>query len=220
MLCVVLALPLVACSKDGTDVEGFDRSKEYKITFDVGDEAREAGVRNQRPVTVKGGQTIGDDFYTPFWPGHTFGGWFDGNQQFFKETKVGRDWNLLAKWADDSAQEEIAQQYESQISSWDQPGHLYIHYKRAGHSETEQDKAYKGSGPEYDNKDLSIQDSALYSDWGLWLWPTNGETAYNGKTYSYEGVLFYPSKIDASGAVYDILLYHDYARGGWYEDTL
>ncbi|MDE7463402.1 MAG: hypothetical protein K2M48_00090, partial [Clostridiales bacterium] len=230
VLCVVLALPLAACSKNGTgDLGGpgggtVDTSKEYKITFDIGDEARAAGLNSYPEQKVKGGSVIGYFPTPPNFGNYTFAGWFDGNNQFLKDTKVTRNWNLKAKWNDNSALAEAAAKYEANISSWDEDGHLYIHYKRSGHNESDQGKKYGNGneGPEYDDPNKAIKDSAAYSDWGLWLVPRNGETEYNGDPdyFTYEGVLFYPAKIDESGAVYDILLDHTYTRGGWDENTL
>ena len=46
VLCAVLALPLAACSKGsaGGDVTSGNKNKEFTIRFDIGDEARAAGV--------------------------------------------------------------------------------------------------------------------------------------------------------------------------------
>lgn len=232
ILCAVFALPLAACSKDGSgggDVKPVDPNKEYKVTFDVGQEAAACGLKNPKTQTVMHGKTIA---YLPSaaynsddnggkYENHTLLGWFDGKEQLTRETKITRNWNVKARWQDDGAQEEEAQKYEANISSWDQPGHLYIHYKRAGHTEADQGKKYDGNGPEYDDPNKAIK-SDVYGDWGLWLFPTNGPLDKDGNEsyYSYEGVLFYPSKIDESGAVYDILLDHTYTKGGWDENTL
>ena len=221
VLCAVLALPLAACSKGsaGGDNTTVNSNKEYTVKFDVTAEARAAGVNQAPAQKVKHGQTL-VYFPTPSgWEGHTFDGWFDGNKQLTADTKITRNWTAVARWTDDSQANEAAQAYESTISSWDEPGHLYIHYKRAGHSASDEGKTYNGNGPEYDEPSKAIKNDR-YGDWGLWLWPTNGETEYQGVTYSYEGILFYPSKIDASGAVYDILLDHTYTKGGWDEDEL
>ncbi|MCH5161973.1 MAG: hypothetical protein J1G38_00595 [Clostridiales bacterium] len=226
VLCAVLALPLVACEKDGASgtVKPGDSNKEYTVTFDIGDDARAAGVSYNYPAQkVKSGKTLSDKDYfypRPTWDDdHPFEGWYEGNNALYNTTKITRDWNVVAKWGDAAADREAAEKYESNISSWDEAGHLYIHYKRAGHAEANQGKKYNGDGPEYDDPQKAIKDD-LYGDWGLWLWPTNGALEENGTTYSYEGILFYPSKIDESGAVYDILLDHTYTKGGWNENTL
>lgn len=224
VLCVVLALPLVACSKNGASGEGPKpgSKKEYTVTFDVGDEAKAAGVSNPNPITVNNGQSLRDankPFPSRTWKDHKFDGWYEGKDQFTRDTKLTRDWHVTAKWTDNSQQAAIAEAYEKNISNWDEAGHLYIHYKRAGHNVDDQGKTYNGTGPEYDDEQKAIS-STLYGDWGLWLWPTNGEKVYQGTTLSYEGIVFYPSKIDESGAVYDILLNHTYTKGGWDENTL
>lgn len=232
VLCCVLALPLVACGKNSSDNGGGgggdNGNKEYTVKFDIGEEARAAGVIQAPAQKVKHGNPLGF-FPTPnntandgskIYKDHTFAGWFDGSSQLLRETPITRNWTVKAKWTSDAEQNEAAEKYEAAISSWDEPGHLYIHYKRSGHNQTDEGKKYDGNGPEYDDPAKAIK-SDTYDDWGLWLFPINGslDSATQKDFYSYEGILFYPSKIDESGAVYDVLLDHTYTKGGWNEDT-
>ncbi len=100
-----------------------------------------------------------------------------------------------------------AQKYEQNLD-WGEKNHLYIHYLRGSHSESEQGKVNSATAPAYSSQ----IDSKVYGDWGLWVWeyfPTNSE-----------GRAFFPMKIDESGAVYDIDLSATYNDAGWNEATL
>lgn len=215
VLCMVLALPLAACGKKGTNTPtpgpGPDNSdKTYTITFDLGPEHPHRTDPNYKPIdkTVKHGEKI-DFLATPADFGdYVFDGWYENNVRFTTDTVVTKNWNLTAKWGDASALNEEARAYESNIETWDQPGHLYIHYKRYDHKASEQSTAgtpTNGVAPKYDN----AISSDVYGDWGLWIWPKNEE-----------GRLFNPAWIDVSGAVYDILLDNTYDDAGWDENTL
>ncbi len=223
VLCAIMMFSLVACSKAGpSDApiggpgDDFDPTKEYTVTFSVGAEAEAAGVTIPSRLatqTAKGGETIWAMPTPSKYEGYTFVGWYEGNEQFTETTRIGRDWHCVATWRSQAEADAEAQAYEDNISSWDKPGHLYIHYKRFDHNQAEEGRVNPASGPEYDDEAGKI-DSAIYSDWGLWVWPTNGpEGEYK------EGILFNPAKIDLSGAVYDVLLDHTYAKGGWDETT-
>lgn len=103
--------------------------------------------------------------------------------------------------------DEAAQKYEQNLD-WGEKNHLYIHYLRGSHSESEQGKVNSATAPAYSSQ----IDSKVYGDWGLWVWeyfPTNSE-----------GRAFFPMKIDESGAVYDIDLSDTYNDAGWNEATL
>lgn len=102
---------------------------------------------------------------------------------------------------------EVAQKYEQSLN-WGEKNHLYIHYLRGAHSESEQGTVNPATKPGYSDQ----IDSKVYGDWGLWVWeyfPTNSE-----------GRAFFPMKIDESGAVYDIDLSAVYTDAGWNEATL
>ncbi|MDE6676878.1 MAG: hypothetical protein K2K12_04110, partial [Clostridia bacterium] len=101
---------------------------------------------------------------------------------------------------------ETAQKYEENLN-WGKAGHLYVHYLRGNHSESEQGRENSSKAPDYSEQ----INSRVYGDWGLWVWeyfPTNSE-----------GRAFYPMKIDESGAVYDIDLTATYNDAGWDEVT-
>ncbi|MDE7329797.1 MAG: hypothetical protein K2N30_01705 [Clostridia bacterium] len=103
--------------------------------------------------------------------------------------------------------DEVAREYEQNLT-WGEKNHLYIHYLRGSHIEEEQGTVNGASKPDYSSQ----INSRVYGDWGLWCWeyfPTNSE-----------GRAFFPMKIDASGAVYDIDLAASYSDAGWNEATL
>ena len=111
------------------------------------------------------------------------------------------DLTLKAEWQTD-VDSEIAMKYEQELT-WGEENHLYVHYLRGAHSESEQGKTNDAEKPDYSTQ----IDSEIYGDWGLWVWeyfPVNSE-----------GRAFYPMKIDESGAVYDIDLTATYNDGGW-----
>lgn len=97
---------------------------------------------------------------------------------------------------------EEAAKYERELN-WGQENHLYLHYLRGAHSEAEEGRANTAAAPNYSGQ----INSSVYSDWGLWAWdsfPNN-----------LEGRTFFPMKIDASGAVYDVDLTATYHDAGW-----
>ncbi len=213
VLCVVLALPLVACSKSGTGGKGGGggdggNGTTHTVTFDIGDEAEAAGVMAYDPIEVKDAHTIAeeeiptpDDYGTM-----VFQYWEMPDGKAFGPTiKIKSDLVLTAYYIDYSQQQEEGAEYEKTIKDWAQPGHLYIHYKRYSHSTAEEGVTNTGA-PEY-NTELTEEQSPTYYDWGLWAWPQNED----GRTFN-------AMKVDKSGAVYDILLDHDYNDAGWDSD--
>lgn len=218
VLCAVLALPLAACGKKGTNPSNKpgpdpddpgDPDTTYTITFDLGPEHPNRYDASFKPVdkTVKHGETISFLATPADFDDYTFVGWYENGVMFTKETVVTRNWSLTAKWGSSAEIEAEAKKYEDAIPSWSQSGHLYIHYKRYDHKTSEETTAgtpVNGVAPDYSN---SIT-SDVYNDWGLWAWPKNGD-----------GRLFNAAWLDASGAVYDILLDHTYNDAGWDGDN-
>ena len=209
VLCAILTFSVFACSKapgggaNGDD-ETVDPTVEYTVSFDVGADARAAGVSDPESVKVNGGGIIGE-MPSPVWEGYVLNGWYDGETLVGGSTRIAKNMTLVAKWVSQDEIDELIAQYENSLTAdngW-QPGHLYIHYKRYDHSTSEQGKNNTGA-PEYND----TIGSPVYDDWGLWLWPKNDE-----------GRLFHPWRIDVSGAVYDVLLDHTYNDAGFDSDT-
>lgn len=206
LLCVVIAIVMMlgvvlpACSVDP------DEDTKYTVSFDVGSEAKAAGVSNPESQQIeKGGKAVQPTIGA--WNGHTLIGWYNGSSQWdFSADTVESDTTLKAEWKT-AVDAETALKYEQNLT-WGEADHLYIHYLRGAHSQSEQGTVNDASKPGYSTQ-IS---SNVYGDWGLWVWeyfPTNSE-----------GRAFYPMKIDESGAVYDIDLKATYNDAGWNEATL
>ncbi len=197
---MLLGIALPACKKKPTT------KSEYTVSFNVGDDAAAAGVSTPESQTVKrDGKVVQPT--VDAWEGHELIGWYKGSAQWdFTTDTVTSDMTLKAEWKKDVSAE-VAKKYEENLN-WGVKDHLYIHYLRGAHSESEQGKTNNAAAPDY----ATQIDSSVYGDWGLWVWeyfPVNSE-----------GRAFYPMKIDESGAVYDIDLKADYSDGGWNEATL
>ncbi len=223
VLCAIMSFSVVACSKNGTGKPSGDdpsidipdvpddpidpddpddpnkddppKPSVFTVTFDVGDTARENGITDPAAVKVESGKTISPLPQPDNYGSYVFNGWFAGEAQFTASTAVYSDMTLIAKWV-------VESEYEKNID-WAEPGHLYIHYYRYKHSKDDEGTTNAGA-PDY----TGAIDSEEYGDRGLWLWPKNGE-----------GRLFNAARIDESGAVYDILIDHDYTDGGWDADS-
>lgn len=195
---------IISCDNENNPVNTPDGDK-FTVSFDVGSGAREAGVTTPASQTVeKGGKVVQPT--ADAWQGHTLVGWNYGSERWdFSAMTVSEDMVLTAEW-DVVVDLDAAQKYERDLT-WGKPGHLYVHYLRGAHSESEQGKLNGAKAPEYSTQ----IDSDVYGDWGLWAWeyiPRNSE-----------GRAFYPMKIDESGAVYDIDLTAEYSDGGWDSET-
>lgn len=210
VLCAILTFSVFACSKapggkgDGGGGDGVDPTAEYTVSFDVGADARAAGLSDPEPVKVNGGGIIGT-MPSPTWEGYVLNGWYDGDTLVGGSTAITKNMTLVAKWTSQAQIDQEIAEYENSLTAangWE-AGHLYIHYKRYDHSTSEQTKVNTGA-PDYN----SVIGSPVYDDWGLWLWPKNDE-----------GRLFHPWRIDVSGAVYDVLLDHTYTDAGFDSDT-
>ncbi|MCH5157503.1 MAG: InlB B-repeat-containing protein [Clostridiales bacterium] len=175
-----------------------DEKTKYTVSFDVGSAARAAGVRTPESQQVEEGGTAVQPTIDA-WSGHTLTGWYKGTKAWnFSTDTVNSDITLTAEW-EVAVDSEKAQQYEQNLT-WGEKGHLYVHYLRGAHLENEEGTVNTATAPNYSTQ---IKSDA-YGDWGLWVWPPNGD-----------GRSFYPSKIDASGAVYDIDLTATYNDAGW-----
>ena len=174
-------------------------SNTFTVTFDVGSEARAAGVSTPKSQKVASGDKVVQPTVDA-WEGHAVDGWFNGSTQWnFSTDTVTSNITLTASWGEGL----VADNAYEQALTWGQAGHLYIHYLRGAHDPDEEGTVNSASAPGYSTQIAS----EVYGDWGLWAWeyvPTNSE-----------GRAFYPSKIDASGAVYDIDLTAIYNDAGW-----
>lgn len=209
VLAVVLALGLLAGCADNTPTNVVDPGQQgpasYTVTFDVGAEATAAGVSTPSKQVVKSGSTAVEPVID-YWAAHELIGWYNGGTQWsFSTDTVTSDITLEAQWRTVQSAD-VAATYEKNLI-WGEEGHLYVHYLRGAHSESEEGTYNTSAAPDYSGQ----IDSAVYGDWGLWVWeyfPTNSE-----------GRAFYPAWIDESGAVYDIDLTATYSDAGWNETT-
>ncbi|MBD5132616.1 MAG: hypothetical protein HDT28_08550 [Clostridiales bacterium] len=206
ILCFVLALPLIACNKDargdGEDDPGTSDRKTYTITFVLSAEDKAGGAQlGSESMTVSQGKSVSDDNKTlpqPTYARHKFEGWFNGETKIDDKTIISGNITVTAKFVEAQVSD-----YDKNISTWSKPGHLYIHYLRGDHKESEEvtpSATLSADAPDYNN----AVKSTVYEDWGLWLWPKNEE-----------GRLFNAAWIDESGAVYDVELAHTYNDAGW-----
>lgn len=214
LLCAVMSLSMLACGNidvpnggggDNNDPPTPGGTTTYTVIFDIGEEAKAAGVKIY-PMTkdVNKNAKLGDlPTVSGTYPGYVLTGWKDAQgTAYTADSRINADVTLKAVWESSAQREE----YEKKISSWAQPGHLYIHYKRFKHNENNNTTAPPAAGvaagnPEYN----SAIDSTVYADWGLWAWPKKNA---NGR-------LFNAAWVDESGAVYDVLLDHEYTDCGW-----
>ena len=205
LLCILVAFIMLfgvvfanGCTPAGSNN---GNSSGYTVTFDVGAEARAAGVKNPQSQKVEKGEKVVQPTVDA-WEGHTLTAWYRGAIKWdFSTNTVSSNMTLTAEWEAEIT-DELAKQYEENLT-WGEEGHLYVHYLRGTHLESENGKINSAKAPGYSTQ----IDSAVYGDWGLWAWeyePHNGE-----------GRAFYPMKIDESGAVYDIKLNETYNDAGW-----
>lgn len=205
VLAFVLTLGLVTGCNDTPQPPEPAGSASYTVTFDVGSEATAAGVSTPSKQVVKNGSTAVEPVID-YWESHELIGWYHGNTEWsFSTDTVTEDVTLTASWRTIQAAN-VAEIYEKNLG-WGEENHLYVHYLRGAHDVSEEGKVNTASSPTY----ATQIDSAVYGDWGLWVWeyfPTNSE-----------GRAFYPMQIDESGAVYDIDLNAIYFDAGWNETT-
>ena len=199
---MMFACIFTGCKSRGNNGEhGNGGGTEYTVAFDVGDDARAAGVTDPESQKVKKGEKAVQPTVDA-WEGYSLSGWYNGSTAWnFSTDTVNSNLTLKAEWSMD-IDDEVARLYEKNLT-WGEAGHFYVHYLRGAHDATENGKTNEASAPHY----ATQIDSAVYGDWGLWVWemvPSNGE-----------GRAFYPMKIDESGAVYDIDLTVTYNDAGW-----
>jgi glycosidase len=144
----ITSFTLLACNK----IE----SLYYTVTFDAN-----GGVGNIDPVVVEEGSKIKSPLATSslFHPQNlAFNGWAKDslgvNAWNFKYDVVNEDTTLYATWIDES-------NYMDSVTSWANPGYLYLHYLR------------------YEN---TVED---YNLWNLWIWAF-APLRYEGKTAEFE----------------------------------
>ena len=215
-LSLILALGCLAGCNDNTPQPvGPDDSApavNYTVKFDVGAEASAAGVKTPADQTVKNGSTAVEpaaeyEATSTWWQTHELVGWTRSSADWdFSNDKVTDNITLTAQWQSTEANNTAAE-YEEKLEkgqfSWVQENHLYVHYLKGA-----DDPAEHGTvNPAKDTHYATQIESAVYGDWGLWVWeytPVNSE-----------GRAFYPALLDESGAVYDIDLTADYNDAGW-----
>lgn len=212
ILCAILSFSLVACTKspaggggDGDGGDDIDPTIEHVVKFDIGEDALAEGLKAIKPQGVYHNATVKDIPNPGTRKEHSFGGWFDGSVQLTSSLKITKDTTFTAKWVSKAEQDAAAAAYEENLKSWSENGHLYIHYKRYGHVESEEGTVTNTGKPDYKNR-IS---SAEYNKWGAWIWEKKQNI---GRTFN-------AAKIDMSGAVYDIDLNHTGYVGGWDEKT-
>lgn len=197
---MLFSLVFAGCKPSGSKSGG----KEYTVSFDVGEDARTAGVKNPEKQKVKKGEKAVQPTVDA-WDNHSLLGWYNGSAEWdFSVDTVSSNLTLKAEWATE-IDDEVARRYEENLT-WGEEGHLYVHYLRGAHDATENGKLNTAQAPGYSTQ----IDSPVYGDWGLWVWPLVPHD---------EGRAFYPMKIDESGAVYDIDLNATYNDAGWNADT-
>ena len=213
-LSLILALGCLAGCGGSGDPSGSENTPavNYTVKFDVGAEASAAGVKTPADQTVKNGSTAVEpaaeyEANSTWWQTHELVGWTRSSADWdFSNDKVTDNITLTAQWQSTEANNTAAE-YEAKLEggqfSWVQANHLYVHYLKGA-----DDPAEHGIVNPAKNTHYATQiDSAVYGDWGLWVWeytPVNSE-----------GRAFYPARIDESGAVYDIDLTATYTDAGW-----
>lgn len=206
LLCAIMGLSVFACGTIETPGGGGGTGVICTVIFD----ANAPDVESPAAIQVAKGKSMGALMPTLQRVGYQFDGWYNGSKQYTSTTPINDTMlTLTARWKSNEDVSKDALAYENNISSWAQPGHLYIHYKRFNHDKTEQvtpPTTGKGSGaPDY----KSASSSNAYKDWGVWSWPKKNA---NGR-------LFNAAWVDESGAVYDIDLTATYNDCGWNENT-
>ncbi len=218
--CIALSLILAfgclaGCGEEPTQPVGPDDTVptvNYTVKFDVGAEASAAGVKTPADQTVKSGSTAVEpaaeyEADSTWWQTHELVGWAKNSADWdFSNDKVTDNMTLTAQWQSTEANNTAAE-YEEKLEKgqfgWVQENHLYVHYLKGSDDPSEHGTV----NPAQDTHYATQIESAVYGDWGLWVWeytPVNSE-----------GRAFYPALLDESGAVYDIDLTADYNDAGW-----
>ncbi len=215
-LSLILALGCFAgCGEKetpGPDVPDNTPTANYTVKFDVGAEASAAGVKTPADQTVKKGSTAVEpaaeyEADSTWWQTHELVGWTRSSADWdFSNDKVTDNMTLTAQWQSTEANNTAAD-YEAKLGGgqfgWVQEDHLYVHYLKGSDDPAEHGTVNPAKDTHYDTQ----IDSAVYGDWGLWVWEYNPVNS--------EGRAFYPAFLDESGAVYDIDLTATYNDAGW-----
>ncbi len=212
-LALILALGCLSGCGDNTPDQPVDPDKptttNYTVTFDVGEDARNGGVKTPGAQIVMSGSTaveptIEYEAASTWWRDYELTGWNKGSTAWdFKTGKVTEDMTLTAQWRENESGN-IAEEYEENLT-WGEVGHLYVHYLKGSDDANERGTVNPSGSTQYDQP----IDSEVYGDWGLWVWN------YLPANVTSEGRAFYPAKLDESGAVYDIDLNATYTDAGW-----
>ncbi|MDE6201098.1 MAG: InlB B-repeat-containing protein [Clostridiales bacterium] len=130
------------------------------VTFNVGRDARLAGVYNPAAVTVAAGSTISEPQLTR--DGYTLSGWYvenDNTKWNFSVNTVTTNTTLFAKWTAGGSSGGTAIDYTPTMTN---NNTLYIHYLRNDNS---------------------------YDGWAVWVWTTGGGTRYSSVAVDTSGTV-------------------------------
>ena len=162
---------------------------QYRMNFYTG-----SGATQPETIVAKEGDKV-EAPATPQMARHTFAGWYTDYGTFDNEyvfgTMPGANVTLYAKWIAAANDDEVAD-YEAQLNTTSQEGHMYVHYLRFNNDPDE------------------------YEPLNLWVWPEY-ET---GRTFDWNrdesGKIIVD---DIAGATCDIDLTKKYADAGKDEHT-
>lgn len=153
--------------------------KQYTITLE------ENGGSKVNDVTAIEGTSI--TLPTPVKNNYSFQGWYYDEEltnKFELDVMPSNNVTLYAKWKEITSDD--LSDYEKELNSYSEPGHLYIHYKRFTHTEED------------------------YAKWNLWVWAKN-KTGREFEWMTIDGNVRYD---DFGGAVCDVDLTKTYTDGG------
>ena len=99
LLCAIMSLSMLACGNIDAPNPGPSGDKTYTVTFDIGDDAIDAGVSLEfETKSVNAGLLLGALPKVGEYEGHTFGGWYFGSTQYTASSIINSDITLTAKW--------------------------------------------------------------------------------------------------------------------------
>lgn len=182
----MLTTLLVACSGGNTQSNNPSNNQDngmtaqYKITF------FEDGGSDVQDIVASEGSNI--TLPTPTKDNLIFDGWYYDYGTYENKCTItkmpSQNITLYAKFIAYTPEE--IKDYEKELDSYSEAGHLYIHYKRFTHTEED------------------------YADWNLWVWAKN-KTGREFEWMETNGHIKYD---DYGGAVCDIDLTKTYTDGG------
>ena len=119
----------------------------YRMNFATGD-----GASQTETIVAKEGDPISAPA-TPQMARHTFAGWYTDygtfNNEYVFGTMPGANVTLYAKWIAAASDDEVAD-YEAQLSTTSQEGHMYVHYLRFNNDPDEYEPLNLWVWPEYE----------------------------------------------------------------------